>query len=114
MLLLLALAALVWFWAGSLRVRERALARCATVCRDMQLQFLDQTVGLRRLGLGRGVDGRMRIRRRYDFEFSISGADRHKGMIVMLGQVIEQMRLEHPDGPIIIDEAVRNRINAGA
>lgn len=108
--LLLALAALVWFWADSMRARERAVRRCAVACKDMNLQLLDQTVGLRRLGLGRNAEGRVLIRRWYGFEFSVSGVNRYKGVVALLGNRIEYLRLEHPDGPIIINGIV----NGGA
>ena len=49
--LLLGLFALVWFWRDSLRVREIATRISRSACESHGVQFLDQTVALRRLGL---------------------------------------------------------------
>jgi len=97
---LLALA--VWFWADSARTRELTLQHCAQACREANVQFLDQTVALAGLRLGRDARQRLRMLRTYSFEFSTSGQDRHQGLAVVLGNRIEFVRLEHPRGPFIM------------
>ncbi|HSR63531.1 MAG TPA: DUF3301 domain-containing protein [Gammaproteobacteria bacterium] len=102
-LLFLAFAAfLVWFWQHSLAIRELAIRRCRRVCEEMNLQFLDQTVALASLMpyFNNGMPG---CRRRYNFEFSIGGNDRYRGCIVLSGKTVNQLRLQHPDGDILID-----------
>ena len=37
-----------WYWLDSLRARELALGICRAACEERELQFLDQTVALRR------------------------------------------------------------------
>jgi hypothetical protein len=100
------IAALVWFWLDSMRAREVALRRCKSMCSQMNVQLLDQTVHVARLRLGRNGRGRIRVRRFYVYEFSIDGEDRWYGIAILLGQRLEYLRMEHPDGPIIEDASV--------
>lgn len=98
------LAGLIWFWVDSLGARERALAVCARACADNDVQFLDQTVALKRLRLGRGPDGRMRLRRLYGFEFSTDGANRRRGSAELLGRRVVALSLEMPEGTTFVSQ----------
>ncbi|MEA3410091.1 MAG: DUF3301 domain-containing protein [Pseudomonadota bacterium] len=100
---LLMIALLTWFWVDSLRAREAALDRVASLCREMDIQLLDQTVRLGRLRPGRDRSGRMRFRRFYVFEYSLNGADRWHGVAIVLARFVEYVHIEHPDGPIVMD-----------
>ena len=91
----------VWYWSDSLGTRERALRICAEACRQIDVQLLDQTVAVRKLGIGRDGSGRFRLRRDYAFEFSIDGIERYRGHAVLLGRFLEYVQLQHPDGPVI-------------
>ena len=84
---------LVWFWSDSLRAREFALRECKTACERADMQFLDQTVALANVGLTRDAAGRIRIRRRYRFEFSIDGGDRYPGQITLTAGRVESLWL---------------------
>lgn len=97
---LLTLTALIWFWADSLRARERALAVCKRACREIDAQLLDQTVALRRLGLGRDRGGRARWRRRYRFDYTLDGVTRLHGSITLRGREIESLSLQSADGAV--------------
>jgi hypothetical protein len=99
---ILAIAGIVWFWARSLRIREHVLRHCARTCKQLNVQLLDQTVALSRLALARDPAGQISLRRWYTFEFSTDGGDRCKGYVGLLGSRIECVRMEHPQGPIII------------
>ncbi len=103
-LLFVLIAGLIRFWAEAMRAREQVLMRCRRVCEEMNVQLLDQTVALASLKLGRGVDSRLQLQRRYVFEFSISGSDRWRGTAELCGQLIESIHMEHPDGPIIFSD----------
>ncbi len=111
LIMIAVLLGLVWFWADSTRAREVALQHCGRACRDANVQFLDQTVALASLGLGRDARGRLVPRRRYGFEFSTNGADRHRGVAAMTGRVVEFVRLEHPGGPFIMTGGTVHAIN---
>ena len=74
-----------WFWVDSMRAREAALDACRRACAAEHVQFLDWTVATRSLRLARNAEGRLRIKRVYEFEYSDTGDNRLKGAITLLG-----------------------------
>lgn len=91
--LALALAGVI-LWFDSLRAREHAVAAGRAACARYGVQLLDETVSFTRLRLARDEEGRLRLRRTYEFEFSETGDNRRHGAIVMLGARLEDLRLE--------------------
>ncbi|ADC61045.1 DUF3301 domain-containing protein [Allochromatium vinosum] len=85
-----------WFWLDSLRAREIAIGICQAACRQRELQFLDQAVALRRLGLSWRSEG-VRLRRVYRFDFSEEGMGRRQGYIVMRGLHLEDLSFGLPE-----------------
>jgi hypothetical protein len=94
LLLLLAFAALGWFWFNSLSALELARARGKKVCSDAHVQFLDDTVARISLALVRDASGRRVFRRTYRFEFSETGNSRLEGQLVVLGGRVESVTME--------------------
>lgn len=92
----LLLLLLGWFWLDSLRAREIALGICKAACEARELQLLDQTVVLRRLGLSWRGDG-IRLRRVYRFDFSEEGVGRHNGYLVLRGIDLDDLSFGLPD-----------------
>ena len=88
------IAAGIFFWLDSLRARERALSAGRAACQRYELQFLDDTVSVSRVRLGRDEEGQLRIARTYTFEFSDTGNNRRHGAIVMLGGELQDLQLE--------------------
>lgn len=84
----------ILFWLDSLRARERALKAGRAACERYALQFLDDTVSVTRVRLGRDEEGQLRIARTYTFEFSDTGNNRRHGAIVMLGGELADLQLE--------------------
>ncbi len=84
-----------WFWLDSSRAREIATEICKVACHQRELQFLDQTVALRRVGLAWKSEG-VRIRRVYRFDFSEEGIGRRSGYLVMRGPVLEDLSFGLP------------------
>jgi hypothetical protein len=82
---LLLLTALAWLWMDSLKVREIAVHNARAACAAENLLFLDDTVGIVSLKLARDDEGRLKLQRAYDFEYSDTGNNRIKGSVVMLG-----------------------------
>jgi len=91
---LLFLAALGWFWFDSLRALEIARNMGKQVCRNYNLQFLDDTVANIGLTLARDKTGRRVLRRTYRFLFSETGNTRLEGQLVLLGDKVESVTME--------------------
>ena len=84
----------MWFWFDSLRARERAVAAGRAACERYGVQLLDDTVAIAGLRLARDRDGRMKVERRYVFEFSDTGDNRRQGAMVLLGAELSDIQLE--------------------
>jgi hypothetical protein len=93
---LLALFLIGWFWLDSMRARELATGVCRAACEQRGLQFLDQTVALRHLGVRRTPAG-LRLRRVYRFDFSEEGVGRRGGYLVLLALDLEEISLGLPE-----------------
>lgn len=83
---LLLLAALAWLWYDSLRARDAGIQAVRAACAAEDLQLLDETVAIAGLRPARDDEGRMTLRRVYEFEYTDTGDNRRRGSIVMLGQ----------------------------
>lgn len=83
-----------WLFFVGVRVRELAISIGRNYCRDVGVQFLDDTVSLQHIGLGRGHDGRLRLRRSYGFEFTSDGERRYRGELTMLGTEVKGVQIE--------------------
>ena len=93
LMVLVFLAAAVWLWLDSLKVREIGVKAAQRACADEGLQFLDDTVAIRSLRLVRDDDGRLRLRRIYGFEYSDTGDNRRPGTVTLLGQRVELLHV---------------------
>lgn len=92
LLLLLLLGSVVGLWLKLSVARERAVQEARRQCQQHGLQLLDETVGLRGMGLRR-VHGQSRIERCYGFEVSIDGNDREPGRLWMIGSALSRLSL---------------------
>lgn len=90
---LVTLGALAWFWLDSLKTRETAVAAAKQACNANTVQLLDDTVALASLRLARNTQGQVALRRFYRFEFSDTGDNRRDGVVLMLGNAVESVRL---------------------
>lgn len=97
LLALICVAALLW--RDAMRARETATAVSRQVCRAYDVQFLDETVALRALGLKRGISGRLQLRRVYQFEYSTDGRDRCPGSITLTGVQVDAIYIAPQTGP---------------
>ncbi|WNL45260.1 DUF3301 domain-containing protein [Dyella sp. BiH032] len=102
-LLLLGLLAVVAIWLKLSRSRELAIAEARRQCERHGLQLLDETVGLRSIGLRR-LDGERVLERSYSFEVSIDGDDREPGRLWfahgrLTGLSLPTIETRIPDNP---------------
>lgn len=93
LLSLIIVAAIIWFWLDSARAREIATAIGIELCRRQGLQFLEGTATLDRLGLNR-TPGGIQLCRRFNFEYSEEGTERHTGSITMIGKEMHHFELK--------------------
>ncbi len=101
LILLTGILALALFWLDSARARELAVARA--LCKKRGLQFLDETVVLRRIGIRWGANG-IRFRRLVDFDFSIGDGGGRSGYLILLSTAVEQYGGDLPDQKATIDQ----------
>jgi hypothetical protein len=93
-LFLLAIALAIWIWMDALSARERAIRYGRALCQEAGVQLLDQTVSMTRLRLAR-VDGLPTLIRRYGFDVSTDGSDRHRGHLDLRGDELGAWSLPH-------------------
>ena len=93
-LILLLLAALVWFWIDSMRALDTARNAVKIVCNKYDVQFLDVAVSGIALALVRDELGRLALRRTYRFEFTETGNSRLEGRLTLLGTKVESVIME--------------------
>ncbi len=97
LLIILLIASLIWFWWTSSGIHEAASKAAQKACEDADVQFLDGTVGMRKIRLQRNELGAMSLARLYSFEFSKSGNHRSHGFVVTLGDQIFKIELDNTD-----------------
>lgn len=107
---LAALALLIlgaWLWLDSTRVRELAVAAARVACEAENVLFLDDTVAFKSMTLMRSAEGRVQIRRAYDFEFSDTGNNRLRGGVVMAGERVMLLNVGAPRLHVVAGSALR-------
>lgn len=93
--LILAVAAFGMYWLAAMRCKELAVASARRECNLADVQLLDQTVQQNHISMSRDSSGRWRVWRRYRFEYSEDGVERHGGRLVMLGQKVTHVALDN-------------------
>ncbi|MDO6513095.1 MULTISPECIES: DUF3301 domain-containing protein [unclassified Neptuniibacter] len=87
-------AYLFYHWWQSQKVKEVALNRIRRQCKELDLQLLDDNINLSAFWLKRAADGKIRIWRSYNFEFSSTGEERYSGRVTTLGYQITDVHLD--------------------
>jgi Protein of unknown function (DUF3301) len=83
--MLLALGGIVASWFVLTAARERAIYEAQRLCRESNIQLLDESVALKGLRLHRD-EGHLGFERRYGFELSTDGKSRQMGQLWMRGR----------------------------
>ena len=91
---LVLLAALVWLWVSNLRAREAAMQAAQTACSAEGLLLLDDTVAMAGFKVVRNAEGRITLKRTYEFEFSDTGDNRRRGSVTLLGHLVIVLSLD--------------------
>ncbi|MGH8438027.1 MAG: DUF3301 domain-containing protein [Pseudomonas sp.] len=90
--LMLLASAGAWLWHNH-GLREKALERVKQHCAKLDLELLDGNVALKRIGFVRDAQGRKRLARVYNFEFTVTGEQRHPGTVTQFGAHSMQIEL---------------------
>ncbi|MDR1994536.1 DUF3301 domain-containing protein [Azonexus sp.] len=93
LLVIVVIAAILWFWLDTLKAREAGIHAARQACAEDGLQFLDESVVGRSLRPARDDAGQLRLRRVYSFEFSDTGDNRCSGSVTLLGSDVEFLHL---------------------
>ena len=109
-LFLLAIGAAVWIWMDVLGAREQAIRYGREICRDTGVQLLDQSVSLTRLRIER-VESVPTLIRRYGFEISLDGSDRHRGHLELRGRELGAWSLPQRANLRAVPDAEIRRLN---
>ena len=91
---LLVVAFAGWIVWDTLRARERANDKMRAACDVRGYLFLDDTVALRSVRPVRDADGRVRLRRVYDFQYSDTGHNRRNGSITLVASDVRVLEME--------------------
>jgi len=83
-LMILGALALAW-WNASRAANERAVVLGRAACERAGVIWIDQTVHGIGLRLYRRENGHLGVERRFAFEYSWTGHDRHSGQLVLRG-----------------------------
>jgi hypothetical protein len=87
------LLGVLWLWRDSASAREKATSTARAACKQIDAQFLDETVMMVKLRLCRRNSGTMALCRLYNFDFTLDGEQRRSGVIRMKAQIIEDILL---------------------
>lgn len=93
------------FWSAHRAASEAAVRIGRNACRAAGVQWLDESVQFSGMRLCRHDNGRLGMERRFHFDYSRSGDDRHRGRIVMLGRELREFvgPREHSEPPLLFD-----------
>ena len=86
------LGLLVLSWMAGARARELATRLGKDACQRHGYQFLDDSVALQRFA-PRWTSQGLRLRRMYRFEYSVDGALREVGHVILLGLHLESIHI---------------------
>lgn len=91
-LLLIGTVLIYWWHSGSYKGRARELA--THHCQQFNLQLLDQSMVIKGIWPHRGANGKLTLRRSYQFEFTSTGDQRYQGILVLQGMKLKSIELE--------------------
>lgn len=84
----------LFYWFDSISAKEIATQNAKKACNKVSLEFLDETVAIKKLRLRRNSTGQMTFYREYEFEFSSTGEFRYKGNVRLLGKQLLDVEME--------------------
>jgi len=86
---LLGIGVLSLLWSASRIAADVARRAGRLACQRAGVQLLDETVSLSHISFRRDRNGRLRLLRRYSFDYSRHGSDRARGQLALLGTELQ-------------------------
>ena len=86
-----------FYWFDTAEAKEAAVVHGRKACKDINVQFLDESVVRFDSKVQRGYSGSLCFSRHFRFEFTIDGQSRHNGYITLLGKRLQLLELDLPD-----------------
>ena len=102
LILIVVLGALAWLWLDSLRARESAIRAARAACAADGLMLLDDTVAISAVKRVRDENGRLKLQRAYEFEYSDTGNNRLKGSVVLIGHRVVILNVGVRNAPAVM------------
>jgi len=82
------------YWLNASKGKEIARWVGKEACKEIGVSFLDDTVALVRVWIGKNDNGERHIFRCYRFEFTSDGSQRYKGEIIVSDKKLVNIELE--------------------
>ena len=92
--LILLLAAVAGYWWSTMQSKELAKNAGKHLCSRYDVQFLDETVEMKKIWVRRNKRGRLELCRLFFFEFATDGEKRYQGRIVILGKQVSDVEMD--------------------
>lgn len=92
--IIMGLVLFIWFWLDSMKINETARIIGAKLCRQNNVQFLDETVHMASMRLGKNIYGQRKLLRKYKFEFTNSEFHRYAGELVLSGHHLQSSHMD--------------------
>ena len=84
--IIMGFSVLIWIWLESMRINEIARSIGSKLCKKNNVQFLDESVYLSSVRLGKNSHNQITLLRKYKFEFTNSDLFRYNGEITLAGK----------------------------
>lgn len=86
-----------FYWFDTAAAKELAVRHGHKACKDINVQFLDESVVRYRTRVQRGYSGNLCFARDFRFEFTADGRVRYQGFIRLLGKRLQTLDMDLPD-----------------
>lgn len=83
-----------YYWSTATKAREIAFMAAAGHCKKMDVVLLDDYAALTGQWLKRDGQGKIKVWRSFQFEFSSTGEERYHGKVIMLGRKVLSIQME--------------------
>jgi len=94
LLIIFSLPLVAWFWIDSTKVIESARTVAAKMCKNSNVQFLDDSVHQIKFSFGKNSHGQIKFVRKYEFEFTNNEHQRYKGELVFAGSQLLSSQMD--------------------